>query len=99
MPSNTEITVHQLSRLIGLPDTPVLVDVRSLDDYRADPRLLPGSYRRNHTTAGDWAPGFSGCSVIVICEDGLKLSQGVAAFLRYEGIDAQTLEGGFEAWR
>jgi hypothetical protein len=29
MPSNTEITVGQLSRLIGLPDTPVLIDVRT----------------------------------------------------------------------
>jgi rhodanese-related sulfurtransferase len=99
MPSNTEITVSQLSRLIGLPDTPVLIDVRREEAYRADPRLLPGSCRRNFAAAGDWASGFSGHPVIVICEHGLKLSQGVAAFLRQEGIDAQTLEGGFEAWR
>jgi rhodanese-related sulfurtransferase len=99
MPSNTEITVPQLSRLAGLPDTPALIDVRSEDAYGTDPRLLPGSYRRNYSAVSDWASGFSGRSVIVICEDGLKLSQGVAAFLRQEGIDAQTLEGGFEAWR
>src|SRR5262249_19449813 len=99
MPSNTEITVPQLSRLIGLPDTPVLIDVRSADDYRADPRLLPASCRRDYHALSDWAPSFYGRPVIVICEGGLKLSQGVAAFLRNEGIDAQTLEGGFEAWR
>jgi rhodanese-related sulfurtransferase len=99
MPSNTEITVPQLSRLIGLPDTPALVDVRSADDYRADPRLLPGSYCRDHRSVSDWAPSFHGRPVIVICSDGLKLSQGVAASLRHEGIDAQTLEGGFDAWR
>jgi rhodanese-related sulfurtransferase len=99
MPSNTEITVAQLSRLIGLPDTPALVDVRAERDYSADPRLLPGSYRRDFATVSGWARDFQGRSVIVICENGLKLSQGVAAFLRDEGIDAQTLEGGFEAWR
>jgi rhodanese-related sulfurtransferase len=99
MPSNTEITVSQLSRLIGLPDTPALIDVRGEDDYRADPRLLPGAYRRDYRTVSDWASGFHGRPVIAVCGDGLELNQGVAAFLRQEGIDAQTLEGGFAAWR
>ncbi|TIP74871.1 MAG: sulfurtransferase, partial [Mesorhizobium sp.] len=30
---------------------------------------------------------------------GQKLSQGVAAWLRHEGVSAETLEGGFAAWR
>jgi hypothetical protein len=34
MPAPTTITVPQLSRLIGLPDAPTLVDVRIDDDYR-----------------------------------------------------------------
>ena len=38
MPSVTAITSTQLSRLIGLPQAPALVDVRLDDDYRADPR-------------------------------------------------------------
>ena len=29
----------------------------------------------------------------------MKLSQGVAAWLRHEGVDADSLEGGHEAWR
>jgi rhodanese-related sulfurtransferase len=99
MPSSTEITVAQLSRLIGLPDTPVLVDVRSGEDYAADPRIPPASYRRDFSAVSAWASPFRGRSVIVICQQGLKLSQGVAAYLRHEGTDAQTLEGGFEAWR
>ncbi|TIT25668.1 MAG: sulfurtransferase, partial [Mesorhizobium sp.] len=33
MPSTTEITVQQLSRLVGLPDAPVLIDVRIDEDY------------------------------------------------------------------
>ena len=42
MPSPTEITVAQLSRLIGLPDAPAIVDVRIDEDYAADPAPAPG---------------------------------------------------------
>lgn len=41
MPSTTEITVSQLSRLIGLPQTPVIIDVRAEDEFAADPRRVP----------------------------------------------------------
>jgi rhodanese-related sulfurtransferase len=99
MPSNTEITVAQLSRLIGLPDTPVLIDVRTEEEFAGDPRLLPASYRRNFAAVSQWAHEFQNRPVIVTCQNGMTLSQGVAAFLRHEGIDAQTLEGGFSAWR
>ena len=34
----------------------------------------------------------------IICQKGKKLSEGVAAFLRHQGVAAETLEGGFEAW-
>jgi hypothetical protein len=38
--------------------------------------------------------------VVVVCQRGLKLSQGVAAWLRHLGAaQAENLEGGFEAWR
>jgi hypothetical protein len=40
-----------------------------------------------------------GKTVIIVCQKGQKLSQGAAAWLRHAGIDAQTLEGGFEAWK
>jgi len=99
MPSTTEITVAQLSRLIGLPGSPRLVDVRTDEDYAADPRLLPGSRRRDFASVPDWQEAYRGRPVIVTCQKGLKLSQGAAAWLRHAGIDAQTLEGGFEAWR
>jgi rhodanese-related sulfurtransferase len=99
MPATTLITVQQFSRLIGLPNAPRLIDVRIEDDYRADPRLVPGSLRRDHRVIGSWAPEYRGKSVIVVCQRGAKLSEGTAAWLRHEGIDAQSLEGGFEAWQ
>ena len=99
MPSTTEITVPQLSRLIGLPTSPAIIDVRTDEDFAADPRLTPGSTRRDFRTVPQWAAAYAGRDVIVTCQRGLKLSQGAAAWLRHEGIDAQSLDGGFEAWQ
>jgi len=99
MPSTTEITVPQLSRLIGLPGSPRLIDVRTDEDYAGDPRILPASRRRDFRSVPAWQEEYRGKPVIVTCQKGLKLSQGAAAWLRHAGIDAQTLEGGFEAWK
>ncbi|TIW66142.1 MAG: sulfurtransferase, partial [Mesorhizobium sp.] len=68
------------------------------EDYQADPRLLPASCRRNFRTVASWATEVAGSKAVVICQKGQKLSQGVAAWLRHEGIEAESLEGGFEAW-
>ena len=92
------ITCQQLARRIGLPDAPVLIDVRTEEDAAADPRLLPASIRRDHRDVAAWAPGYRGRSVIVVCREGLKLSEGAAAWLRHEGAQAESLEGGLLAW-
>jgi rhodanese-related sulfurtransferase len=92
------ITPDKLVRLVGTATCPVLIDVRIDDDFKADPRLIPGSIRRSHTTAPEWAPTFSGQTVVVICKKGEKLSEGVAAWLRHAGASANVLEGGNEAW-
>ncbi|MCZ8260414.1 MAG: sulfurtransferase/chromate resistance protein [Beijerinckiaceae bacterium] len=94
----TEITVSQLARLIGTPETPVVIDIRIDEDFAVDPRLIPGSSRRAFSTCQEWAPAYAGKRVAVSCQKGLKLSQGVAALLRHAGADAVSLEGGFEAW-
>jgi rhodanese-related sulfurtransferase len=98
MPSTTEITAQQLSRLVGLPTAPSIIDVRLDEDYARDPRLIPGSRRRDWQTVEAWANDYHGRTVIVTCRRGLKISQGVTAWMRHAGVDAQTLEGGFEAW-
>ena len=92
------ITAQQLARRIGLPDAPVLIDVRTEEDAAADPRLLPASIRRDHRNVARWAPEFRGRAAVVICEKGLKLSEGVAAWLRHDGAQAENLEGGFAGW-
>ncbi|MBA5777374.1 chromate resistance protein [Stappia sp. F7233] len=99
MPSNTEITVQQLSRLVGLPDQPRIIDVRLEEDFQLDRRLIPASKRMSHAQAIDCEDMAAGDRVVVVCEKGRKLSQGVAAVMRERGIAAETLEGGFVAWR
>ena len=99
MPSPTEISVVQLSRIIGLPGAPVLADVRPRDDGGSDQHVLPTALQMHSGTAPVWAHSFSGRRVIVYCRNGGDVSQGTAAWLRQAGIDAQTLEGGFAAWR
>ena len=99
MAAPDSITISQLSRLIGTPDAPVILDVRVPDDRAADPRMLPASTARDHANVADWAGDYAGRSVAVICQRGLKLSQGVAAWLRQAGARAESVEGGFEAWQ
>ncbi|MBX2806119.1 MAG: sulfurtransferase/chromate resistance protein [Hyphomicrobiales bacterium] len=99
MPSPNEITVAQLSRLIGTPACPTLIDVRTNEDFDADPRLIPASTHHSHRDVEALAPALRGQKVVIICQKGLKLSQGAAALLRDDGIAAETLEGGNVAWR
>jgi rhodanese-related sulfurtransferase len=98
MPSITTISIDKLARLIGSPRCPALIDVQTDEDFAADPRLIPGSIRRPRSRVSEWTEDLVGRSAIVICQKGLKLSQGVAAWLHYEGIPADSLEGGALAW-
>ena len=99
MTSPTQITVSQLSRLVGLPDAPVLVDVCIDEDFADDPRLLPTAFRHPYQDIAALAPKLAGERVVVICQKGRKLSQGAAAVLRNCGIAAESLEGGVFGWR
>jgi len=94
MASFTSISPDKLARLIGTAKTPVLIDVRTDEDFAADPRLIPGALRRNHQEAAIWGDQFSGGSAIVVCQRGQKLS-----WLRHVNVAAEALDGGFEGWK
>lgn len=98
MSAPNTISPEKLARLIGTPKCPVLIDVRTEEDFAADPRMVPGSVKRSHGDIGDWAGEFRDRSAVVICQKGLKLSQGAAAWLRHAGAAADALEGGSLAW-
>jgi rhodanese-related sulfurtransferase len=99
MPSPTEITVAQLSRLIGTPGAPAIIDVSMDDDHNADPRLIPAAIRHPYQDAHSLLPRLAGRRAVIVCQKGLKLSQGFAAMLRSAGAKAETLEGGNLAWK
>jgi rhodanese-related sulfurtransferase len=98
MPAPDAITVAQLLRLVGTPDAPLILDVRTDDNCAADPRLLPASLKRDHRAIASWAEGITGRSVVIVCDDGRAASQGTAAWLRSVGVRAEYLDGGFPAW-
>ena len=98
MPAPDTITAAQLSRLIGTPDAPHILDVRTTEQNTAGSRLLPASSPRDYRTVATWAPEYTDKAVVVVCECGGALSQGVAAWLRQAGARAEYLEGGFDAW-
>jgi len=99
MSSFTSISVDKLLRLMGTAKAPVLIDVRTDEDFAADPRLIPGAVRRSHENAAAWGEQFAGQSAIVICQRGQKLSEGTAAWLRHVNVSAEALAGGFEGWK
>jgi rhodanese-related sulfurtransferase len=99
MSSPTTISPDKLARLIGTANTPVLIDVRTEEDFAADQRLIPGAVRRNHQEAAHWGGEFSGRPAIVVCLRGQKFAQGTAAWLRHVNVSAESLEGGFEGWK
>jgi rhodanese-related sulfurtransferase len=98
MSSINTISVEKLARLIGTAKCPALIDVCTDEDFALDPRLIPGSVRRPFGSVSEWSSEFSGRTAVVICQKGQKLSHGVAAWLRHNGIPADVLEGGTLAW-
>jgi rhodanese-related sulfurtransferase len=103
MPAPDAIGCDKLSKLIGTPKCPTLLDVRR-DALRAtDPRRLPGARavtdaERATDRLPDLAAGLTGTSVVVVCGEGHALSQGTAALLRHFGAKAEYLDGGQAAW-
>ena len=102
MPVPDAITCEKLAKLIGTPRCPALLDVRLEDARASDPRLVPGARPVAETdiaphAVGGFAKSLPG-AVVVICAEGHRRSQGIAAWLRSAGLGAEYLEGGHAAW-
>ena len=94
MPALNSITSDKLFRLVGTSNCPVIIDVRAAPDGH-----FPASVRFPAEGVAEWGPALQASSAVVLCHHGGSASAGVAAWLRQYGIDAEILEGGFEAWR
>jgi len=92
----------QLLRLIGTPEFPVIVDISIDADFDDDPYLIPGAFRHPHTDVAGLVSrldGLDGRPCVIVCQKGIKLSQGMAARLRCDGTRAEYLTGGNYGWR
>lgn len=87
------IAAMDLWDLILSPDCPDLIDVCLPEDAADLGCRVPHSRRAPHREARADRPA------VVICQRGLKLSQGTAAALRDGGIPATHLTGGIVAWQ
>ncbi|MGB3037588.1 MAG: chromate resistance protein ChrB domain-containing protein, partial [Methyloceanibacter sp.] len=99
MSAPNTISIEKLVRLIGTSKCPILVDARPPNVFEADPHLIPSSFHCGFDEIADQVGKPGEQSAIVICQNGTSLSQGSAALLRHQGVPAEVLDGGFEAWK
>ncbi|GJL81472.1 MAG: sulfurtransferase [marine bacterium B5-7] len=98
MPSLNEITVSQLSRLIGTHDSPVIIDLRVDKDFDLNPKVIPSARRHSFENLDSLATQLRASRAVVYCNEGKKISQGACAVLHNHGIKAEYLVGGHVAW-
>ena len=97
MPAST--SPDALYEQLGLPHSPVIVDVRHEGQYLAQPRLIPGAVRGNSDDVGRWARGLPRTRpVAVYCDRGDHVSRAIAEELVAKGYPASFIDGGYAAW-
>lgn len=99
MPAPNEITPAQPSKLIGTPDLPAVFDVSTDADFSEDPLMIPTAVRHPHGDTAGLIARLAARDCVIVCQKGKKISQGMAAWLRAEGFNAQYLQGGNHGWR
>ncbi|MBX3661770.1 MAG: sulfurtransferase [Burkholderiales bacterium] len=94
------ITPQQLKALFDQGQAPLVIDVRREAVFRSAPDRISGAQRRDPAAVADWAAALPAATKIVVyCVHGHEVSQNAARALREQGLSAQFLEGGIEAWR
>jgi len=103
MASPIQISVNQLSRLVGTHSAPFVLDVRTEEDFADDPRTLPAAIHLSFPDVMHQVDSvvqlIGSARAVVYCQKGLKISEGVAAALRASGCSAEVLESGHFGWR
>jgi len=93
------VDVNKLQAMANAGEVTVL-DVRLLEDYEADPTLIPGAVYRNPEEIELWASDLPADKpVVVYCVKGRWVSQKAASYLDNKGKNVFSLEGGIEAWK
>lgn len=92
MPASNAITPDKLARLVGSPGAPRIIDLRGTPAH-----AIPGSVFPPHPSPARWNHP-AGLAAVIVDAAGGGSAIAAAAILRSEGVAAEVLEGGFEAW-
>jgi rhodanese-related sulfurtransferase len=90
------------NELVAMRDNgAAVIDVRLTEDFADDPQLIPDAMYRDPEAIESWAAAMSPKDqpVIVYCVRGKWVSQKAANYLKDQGYDVYSLEGGIEGWK
>ena len=91
------ISPQELEARVAKGDAPLLVDVRSAEEYAAG--HIPGAIHIPYEQVASRASELSGKGeVAMYCQKGPRARLGEAAFVGAGGKDVLHVEGGFSAW-
>lgn len=98
---NNTVKPEELKVLLDTEKDIVLLDVRRLQDYEADPYMIPGAEWHNPEDFDDWRETVvpAGKKAVVYCLKGGALSTMVTNFLKQRDVECCYLEGGITAWK
>jgi len=93
------ITPIALYEQLGLPSAPAIVDIRTDEDFRASPRRLPCAHRGSPEHIAQWTKTLSRQRPLVVYgANGRDTNRSTVDALVALGFDAQSLDGGIDAW-
>jgi len=94
-----QLSPESLYATLGLPDAPVLLDLRDADDCAAQPRIIPGALRRDAGQVRDWIHTIPRRSQTILYSGPRdQRCNAVADELNTLGYHACRLEGDLDAW-
>lgn len=93
------VSVADISALQNAGAT--VLDVRLLEDFEAEPVLIPGARYANPDNIEQWAAAMTPRDgpLVVYCVRGKWVSQKAARYLQNRGFEVYSLEGGIKAWQ
>ena len=92
---DASISAAELQASFRSGSSPLVIDVRKSERFRASPYVIKGALRRDPLAVEQWKRTLpQAASVVVYCVHGHEVSQGVA-----KALGARYLEGGIEQWK
>jgi len=76
----------------------IVADVRLVEDFDQDPRLIPGAIRVDPENADYWLSADKSAPVALYCVKGKWVSQKTAVYVSSLGFETYSLEGGLVAF-